>query len=257
MFATQAELESLALRIERAYALRRPQWHHGCSASRVWGTAAAILYQVHLDDAMVPLDPELFVASQPGHPSFADPWSELTQAASADRYRDSVRLIIRSLRHELRCEVRLAERRVRRGRPDRGGVALEGSVALAPGPLHRGATRRARRHRGATPPPRNRPAQVLPPLPAGEPRAAPPRSLSGPRYGGLPRPRRPVASRATLAPPQLKSARTAGLKRRVGPRDSRGEARGRGRPTGPPGPARPPCVRARIGSALPTVSHIN
>jgi hypothetical protein len=131
VLATQAELESLATRIERAYALRRPQWHPGCSAAGVWGTAASILYQVHLDDAMVPLDPELYVASQPGHPSFADPWSELTQAASAERYRESVRLIIRGLRHELRCEVRLAERRVRRGRPVEA-VLLSKDRSLSP-----------------------------------------------------------------------------------------------------------------------------
>jgi hypothetical protein len=74
------------------------------------------LYQVHLDDPAIPLDPELYVASQPGHPTFPDPWSELTQPAAAKRYRDNVHLIIRALHRELLGEIRRAERKIRVGR---------------------------------------------------------------------------------------------------------------------------------------------
>jgi hypothetical protein len=98
---------------------------------RLWSTAASILYQVHLDDPAIPLDPELFVASQPGHPTFPDPWSELTQPAAAKRYRDNVRLIIRVLHRELAGEVRRAERKIRFGRPIEA-VLLSKDKSLSP-----------------------------------------------------------------------------------------------------------------------------
>jgi hypothetical protein len=131
VLATQSEIESLASRIERAYVLRRPQWRLGCSAARLWSTAASILYQVHRDDPAIPLDPELYVASQAGHPTFPDPWSELTQPAAAKRYRDNVRLIIRVLRRELLGEVRRAERKIRVGRPIEA-VLLSNDKSLSP-----------------------------------------------------------------------------------------------------------------------------
>jgi len=64
----------------------------------------------------VPLDAELFVASQPISGPFADPWTELAEPEAARRYRSRVRRIVRRLGCELRREVRLAERLIGRGR---------------------------------------------------------------------------------------------------------------------------------------------
>ena len=84
-------LDHLSSRIQQAYALRRPDWRRGCSTSRVWAVAAQRLWAAHAVDPMkFPLDPELFVASQRITAPFADPWSELTQAESARRYRSTV-----------------------------------------------------------------------------------------------------------------------------------------------------------------------
>jgi len=63
----------------------------------------------------VPLDAELFVASQPISVAFADPWTELAQPEAARRYRSRVRRIVRQLGSELGREVRRAERLIRRG----------------------------------------------------------------------------------------------------------------------------------------------
>jgi hypothetical protein len=118
VLATQATLDGLAERIERAYRLRRSGWYRGCSTARVWSTAAAILVQLHQDDPTLPLDPELYVAVQPVSTpgtGFDDPWVGLTQEAASRRYRRRVREMIRDLRAELRAEVRFAERRISRG----------------------------------------------------------------------------------------------------------------------------------------------
>ena len=117
VFPSQVIVDHLSSRIQQAYALRRPDWRGGCSTSRVWSAAAGRLWGAHrADPARVPLDPELFVASQPIAVSFADPWSELAQPESARRYRSSLRRIIRRLRDELKREVVRAERMIRRGR---------------------------------------------------------------------------------------------------------------------------------------------
>ena len=115
VLATQAALEGLAERIERAYRLRRSGWYRGCSGAGVWSTAAAILVQLHQDDPDLPLDPELYVAVQLAGATFDDPWVGLTEAAAALRYRARVREMIRGLRAELRAEVRFAELRVNGG----------------------------------------------------------------------------------------------------------------------------------------------
>jgi hypothetical protein len=107
---TQETIDHLADRIERAYALRRAGWDRGCSTRRVWAAAALCLWQAHVDDPSIPLDSELFVASQPITGMMGDPWIELTQLEAGRRYRARVRQIIRRLRMELRREVRRAER---------------------------------------------------------------------------------------------------------------------------------------------------
>jgi hypothetical protein len=110
---TQEAIENLAERIERAYSLRRARWWRGCSTRRVWTAAALRLWQAHVEDPQLPLDSELFVASQPISNALSDPWSELAQPDAARRYRTQVRRMIRRLRSELVREVALAQRSIR------------------------------------------------------------------------------------------------------------------------------------------------
>lgn len=115
MLPTQEMIDRLADRIERAFRLRRCNWRRGCSTPRIWSAAATILWQVHCENPEIPLDPELFVASQPIAASFGDPWASLAQAEAGQRYRHNVRRIIRRLRSELSREVRRAEDKLRQG----------------------------------------------------------------------------------------------------------------------------------------------
>lgn len=107
---TQELIEHLAERIERAYTLRRQRWCRGCSTRRVWSAAALRLWQAHVEDPQLPLDCELYVASQVINESLSDPWSELAHPAAARRFRVRVLRIIRRLRCELSRELRLADR---------------------------------------------------------------------------------------------------------------------------------------------------
>lgn len=59
---------------------------------------------------MLPLDSELFVASQPLDSQAGDPWTELAQPEAGRRYRRQVRRIVSRLRAELDREVHRAER---------------------------------------------------------------------------------------------------------------------------------------------------
>jgi hypothetical protein len=120
---TQELIDQLAERIERAYTLRRQPWSRSCSTRRVWSAAALCLWQAHVDDPQLPLDCELFVASQMINESLSDPWSELAQPAAARRYRTQVLRIVRRLRSELSKEVRLAERAI-------GETGKNGDMAL-------------------------------------------------------------------------------------------------------------------------------
>ena len=115
MVPTCETTQGLAERIERAYLRGRPRWRQGCSNPRVWLVAAANLVRLHREDPAIPVDPELFVASQPAAAPLDDPWQVLTQPASARRYLRRVRRIVRTLREELRREVRRGEGRLRHG----------------------------------------------------------------------------------------------------------------------------------------------
>lgn len=117
MLPTQDVIDHLADRIERAYTLRRAQWWRSCSTRQVWSAAALRLWQAHVENPELPLDSELFVASQLISSTLSDPWSELTQPEAARRYRSQVRGIIRRLRRELKREVTLAEQSIRKQRP--------------------------------------------------------------------------------------------------------------------------------------------
>ena len=114
---THEVLDHVAARIEQAYGLRRSRWFRGCSTTRLWYSAALRLWEAHsTDPAQVPLDPELYVASQPISTPLSDPWTELADPEAIRRYRSSVSRIVRQLRAELRRELMGAEQSIRRGR---------------------------------------------------------------------------------------------------------------------------------------------
>lgn len=113
--STLLAIEQLAERIERAYLRRLPYWRQVCSNPQVWAAAAESLVRLHRKDPKIPLDPELYVASQTLGLPLADPWEDLAQARAALRYRRRVHQIIRMLRNELQAEVRLAESRMCQG----------------------------------------------------------------------------------------------------------------------------------------------
>ncbi|WP_165251606.1 hypothetical protein [Paludisphaera soli] len=129
--ASQEELDRLAGRIRVAYDRRGVRWNDGRSTSRVWTAAAMTLWQCHVDDPAVPIDPELFVASQRFRPAEADPWTDLASARAAEAYRVRVRRIVRQLRSELGREIRLAERLVLQGR-SLGTVLCDRNSRLSP-----------------------------------------------------------------------------------------------------------------------------
>jgi hypothetical protein len=113
---TQKTIDRLAERIERAFTIRHTPWYRGCSTPRLWSAAATRLWQVHREDRRIPLDPELFIASQPLTESFIDPWLVLAHRDAGRRYKKRVRSIIRQLREELRREIRRAEIQVLEGK---------------------------------------------------------------------------------------------------------------------------------------------
>lgn len=127
MLASQKELDCLAKRIELAYRRRGASWDGGRSTSRVWTAAAMVLWQAHLDDADVPLDPELFVASQPMRTGVSDPWLDLAGEEAGNAYKRQVRQIIQMLRAELKRELQLAGKLIKKGRSLR-------DVLFAPNP---------------------------------------------------------------------------------------------------------------------------
>ncbi len=140
---TQETLDHLADRIERAFTLRRSNWYRGCSTPRVWSAAATILWEAHTKDPVIPLDPELFVASQPLAAPFADPWSSLAQPEAGQRYKNNVRRIIRRLRNELKREVLRVEGLLRQGRALRRIIGAH-NARLSPLGLYIAAHRAAR-----------------------------------------------------------------------------------------------------------------
>jgi hypothetical protein len=114
VFPTQA-IARLSERIEQAYLRRCPRVRREYAHSAVWLAAAARLANLHRNDPSIPLDAELFVASQDTPTSGIDPWRELAHPSAIIRYRCRVRRITVQLRRELRDEIRRAERRLNRG----------------------------------------------------------------------------------------------------------------------------------------------
>ena len=145
LLSTQEVIDALITRIERAYRLRRPEWHGGCSSSRIWAAVASGLIEASAADPSLPVDPELFVASQSLASSFPDPWSELTGVESICRFRDRVEWIVRGLRKELTDEVRVAETRIASGQSI-SKVLGSGSRRISPLARYIVASRASRQH---------------------------------------------------------------------------------------------------------------
>jgi hypothetical protein len=113
---TQECIDRLGVRIEQAFTLRCSKWYRGCSTSRVWAAAATILWQAHHEEPDIPLDPELYVASQGLTGPFVDPWLCLAHPDAVRRYRRRIHHIVGRLRAELRREIKRAKELVRGGR---------------------------------------------------------------------------------------------------------------------------------------------
>lgn len=115
MLPTQETIDELAGRIEQAFHRRCTAWNRSCSTPRVWAAAAVNLWRANQEIPEVPIDPELFVASQPIHETYSDPWTDLTQVEAARRYTRQVQRIIRLLQAELARELARAERLIAKG----------------------------------------------------------------------------------------------------------------------------------------------
>lgn len=116
MLITPRAIEKVADRIERAYAHRNPQGIVCPPDSRLWEVVARALVEAHRATPWLPLDPELFVASQPLASPLTDPWENLAPARAIRRYRRRILQIARGLRRELRAEIRQAEMQLGQGR---------------------------------------------------------------------------------------------------------------------------------------------
>jgi hypothetical protein len=112
---TQETIDELAGRIEEAFHRRCASWNRGCSTPRVWAAAAANLWRAHQEIPEAPIDPELFVAAQPIHQTYSDPWTDLTQPEAVERYAHQIRRIIGLLQTELARELARAERLISKG----------------------------------------------------------------------------------------------------------------------------------------------
>ncbi len=88
--------------------------------------------EAHRANPWLPLDPELFVASQPAASPLADPWENLAPSQATRRYRRRILEIVRSLRRELRGEIRQAEAQLRRWPAAEAGVARRRNRGFSP-----------------------------------------------------------------------------------------------------------------------------
>jgi hypothetical protein len=114
---TSHAIEKLAARIEQAYQRRRSQTLVSEPDPRLWEVAARALAEAHRKYPWLPVDPELFIASQPPLYLLGDPWQQLAPAHSVKRYRQRVVQMVRGLRRELVGEVKRLEKRIQSGYP--------------------------------------------------------------------------------------------------------------------------------------------
>ena len=110
MIHTSLEVGRLADRIEYAYLRRYPHLPRMGSDERLWESLASMLIRAHERSPWLPVDPELFIASQLKVGPLTDPWAHLESSKALRRYRRKVRRIILALRVELRQEIRLLQR---------------------------------------------------------------------------------------------------------------------------------------------------
>lgn len=116
MILSTRTVDLVADRIERAYLRRYVEMPCVTWDSRIWRLAARGLLEEHTRVRWLPIDPELFVASQGRASATADPWTDLAPPEAIHRYRWRVQRIVRRLRAELQGEVNRAERAIARGR---------------------------------------------------------------------------------------------------------------------------------------------
>ena len=126
MISSQDDIDLIAGRIERAYRRRYPRWHAVGLTPGIWQSAASRLLEASAERPRTPIDPELYVAVQPGSGITPNPWADLTQKRSLQRYLRLLRRIIGQLRKELKAEVRRAETEFLRGTSLEDVLAEEG-----------------------------------------------------------------------------------------------------------------------------------
>ena len=115
MTDSQTLISILSSRIISAYLRSRREGDGELSTKKAAMAAAALLLQTHLDDEAVPLDPELYVASQSKRSRELSPWFDLATPAAAKCYVRCVRKIVRSLRKEIQSEIDRAEEKIGEG----------------------------------------------------------------------------------------------------------------------------------------------
>ncbi len=116
MFPDHTTIDQLAHRIERAYRHRQAGSRRQVIDPRVWAEAAQRLVQLHDECPEYPLDPELFVTSQPTGMLIPDPWDQLANEQAVQRYRNHIDRIVEQLRYELQSEIQQAEQQIETGR---------------------------------------------------------------------------------------------------------------------------------------------
>jgi hypothetical protein len=127
VICSQDVIGQLAVRIERAYCRKYPKWLPIGLTPGMWESASSRLVEASKRGSNIPVDPELFVAVQVRSRLAPDPWVELTQQRSLNRYIKALRRIIGQLRRELKGELDRAERCLRRGVELDDVLAREGS----------------------------------------------------------------------------------------------------------------------------------
>ena len=115
MIRTSRELGKIVQRLETAFQVRYPQFTRVAIDSRLWEILVVDLLEAHRKSRWLPIDPELFIACQTARENLLDPWSQLSPTVAIRAYCVQVRKIIRSLRAELRKELRTLARADRSG----------------------------------------------------------------------------------------------------------------------------------------------
>lgn len=108
-------IADVARRIERAYRHQVGTDRPFEEGARVWIQAAHALIYLHQLDPTMPVDPELFVVSQPAKRRSGNPARDLTGMNSLLHYQRRVHAIIRQLRREILAELRWIDRELARG----------------------------------------------------------------------------------------------------------------------------------------------